>query len=278
MHLVRPGWMKRGKPVLLLITLPFLFFSGCAGPAVSSQNQATGTPTGKITLNVSAAASLTDVLNPVDSLYTQSNPGVQISPNYASSGTLQQQIEQGAPCDVFISAGAAQMDKLQSEGLIVTGTRRVLLNNTLVLVVPEDSTLGLTSFNDLTSAKVGKVAIGDPASVPAGNYAIQAFDALGITAQVKPKEVLGNDVRQVLEYVETGNVEAGIVYLTDAMTSNKVKVVASAPAQINARIEYPVAVTSSSHNQKTAQDYIAFLSGAQAKAIFEKYGFAVAGK
>jgi molybdate transport system substrate-binding protein len=245
--------------VLVSIILVFSLF-GCSS----------ATP---VELNVSAAASLTDVLKEINALYVQENPNVTITPNFASSGTLQQQIEQGAPCDVFLSAAAAQMDNLQNGELILTDTRKNLLNNSVVLIVPVDSTLGITSFNDLATDKVTSVAIGDPKSVPGGKYAQQAFDALGITDQVQPKEILGNTMPQVLTYVETGNVEAGIVFATDALMSTKVIVVASAPAEINAKIVYPVAVIKASKNVNAAKAYIAFLFSDKAKAIFEKYGF-----
>jgi molybdate transport system substrate-binding protein len=123
-----------------------------------------------VTLNISAAASLTDALTEINNLYTKDNSNVTITPNFASSGTLQKQIEQGAPCDVFISAAAAQMDNLEKGSLIVTESRKNLLNNKVLLVVPADSTLGLTSFNDLTKETVKKIAMGDPKSVPAGTY------------------------------------------------------------------------------------------------------------
>jgi molybdate transport system substrate-binding protein len=228
-----------------------------------------------VTLNVSAASSLSDVLRAINVAYVARNPKVAITPNFASSGTLQTQIENGAPADVFISAAAAQMDNLKKKGLVVDETRKDLLNNRVVLVVPNDSTLGLTSLSDLALDKVKRIAIGEPKSVPAGTYAAQAFDQLGITAQVQPKEVLGADVRQVLTYVESGNVDAGIVYSSDALTSTKVKVVAAAPPEINARVVYPVAVVRASKVPEAARGYIDFLSGAQAKTLFEKYGFSL---
>lgn len=231
-----------------------------------------------VELNVSAAASLTDALKTINDLYMQANKNVKITTNFASSGTLQTQIEQGAPVDVFISAAATQMDNLQKEGLLLNDTRKDLLNNKIVLIVPNDSNLGLTDFKDLATDKVKKVAMGDPKSVPAGTYGLQAFDELGITAAVQPKEVLGADVRQVLTYVEGGNIDAGIVFSTDALTSSKVKVVASAPADINAKVVYPVAVIKASKNADAAKAYVNFLSGAQAKAVFEKYGFSLATK
>jgi molybdate transport system substrate-binding protein len=221
---------------------------------------------------------LTDALKAINDAYVKEFNIVKISANFASSGTLQTQIEQGAPADVFISAAAKQMDNLLQKGLILNETRQNLLYNKVVLIVPSDSTLGLASFNDLTLDKVKKLAIGDPKSVPAGDYAHQAFDLLGITAKVQPKEILGADVRQVLTYVEGGNVDAGIVYSTDALTSSKVKVVASAPDAINAKVVYPAAVVRASKNPEVAKHYLNFLFGAQAKTIFEKYGFTVVPK
>lgn len=246
-------------------------FAGVALLAVPLAVGACRTPA--VSINVSAAASLTDVLKAINTAYVSDNPNVTITPNFASSGTLQTQIENGAPADVFISADATQMDNLQKQNLLVNETRKDLINNRVVLVVPNDSTLGITSFSDLALEKVKKIAIGDPKSVPAGTYAGQAFDELGITAQVQPKEILGADVRQVLTYVESGNVDAGIVYSTDALTSTKVKVVASAPGDINARVVYLVAVIKATKNRDAAKSYIDFLFGTQAKGLFEKYGF-----
>ena len=144
-----------------------------------------------------------------------------------------------------------------------------------MLVIPTNSTLDITSFNDLVKDTVKQIAIGDPKSVPAGNYGQQAFDKLGITAQIQSKLVLASDVRQVLSYVESGNVDAGIVYATDAGISDKVKVVANAPDEINAKILYPAAVVKASKNTKIAEDYLKFLATKTAGDIFEKYGFSI---
>jgi molybdate transport system substrate-binding protein len=244
--------------------------AGCRAPVPQ--------PAAPVEISVAAAASLTDALGEVDGLYTGSHPNVTITPNFASSGTLQKQIEQGAPVDLFISAAATQMDSLQNENLIVAASRKNLLNNKVVLIVPTDSTLNLTSFSDLSGDQVKSVAIGDPKSVPAGTYGQQVLDLLGITAQVQPKMILGSDVRQVLNYVETGNVDAGIVYATDALVSTKVKVVANAPDEVNAKIVYPVAVIAASKNQAAAEDYEAFLLSTPAIAVFERYGFVAASK
>jgi molybdate transport system substrate-binding protein len=268
--------MKKGFTLLLFVIVAVLVVSmvGCQTTDTTTTPTSTANP---IKLNVSAAASLTDALKEINALYTQINPNVTIIPNFAGSGTLQKQIEQGAPADVFISAAAAQMDAIQKGQLILDHSRYNLLNNRVVLIVPNDSTLKITSFNDLVSTQVKQIAIGDPKSVPAGTYAQQAFDKLGITAQIQSKLVLGSDVRQVLTYVESGNVDAGIVYSTDAKTSDKVTVVANAPDDINVKIVYPVAVVKASKNPDAARDYENFLFSYQAEAVFEKYGFSMAG-
>jgi molybdate transport system substrate-binding protein len=230
-----------------------------------------------VTLNISAASSLSNVLTAINTLYAQTNPNVTFSTNFAASGTLQTQIENGAPADVFISAATAQMDNLQNGSLLVDTTRKNLLNNKLVMIVPNNSTLGLTSFSDMTLAKVTKIAIGDPKSVPAGTYAQAAFDKLGITAQIQSKFVLAANVTQVLTYVASGNVDVGFVYSTDALSSKQVKVVVQAPADINALIVYPAAVLKSSKDTFAAKAYLNFLFSDQAKVLFIQYGFTMAG-
>ncbi len=256
--------------LILLSSIVFLSIVSVTGAAACSSK-------GPATLDVSVAASLTDALKEINNLYAQGKPDMTITTNFASSGTLQTQIENGAPADVFISAAAIQMDNLQSRGLMLSGTRRNLLSNKVVLVVPVDSTLGITGFKDLAGDKVERVAIGDPKSVPAGAYGQQVLDDLGVTAGVRPKLIMGSDVRQVLSYVESGNVDAGIVYSTDARTSSKVTVVADAPDGINARVAYPAAVMRASKNPDAAKDYLKFLFSIQARGVFEKYGFSVAG-
>jgi molybdate transport system substrate-binding protein len=232
----------------------------------------------QVTLNVSSAASLTDALKAVNDLYTQQNENVTIVANFAASGTLQTQIEQGAPADVFISAAAKQMNALQTGGLIIDDTRQDLLNNKVVLVVPMNSTLNISSFMDLLNTDVKRIGIGDPEFVPAGTYGKQALEVLGIYEQLQDKLILASDVRQVLGYVEAGNVEAGIVYSTDAAITDGVKVVADAPDEVNSKIAYPVAVTKDSKNVEAAEIYISFLFNNEARGIFKKYGFSVVNK
>ncbi len=249
--------------IVLLVMSIFVGLTGCSSDE-------------KVTLNISAASSLTDVMGEINSLYTRQNHDVAITPNFESSGKLQIQIEQGAPVDIFISAGASQMDALQKGNLTLDGTRKNLLKNKIVLIVPNDSELEISDFNGLLSEEVSKIAIGDPASVPAGKYAKQAFEQLGIYDELESKFILCADVRQVLTYVEEGEVEAGIVYTTDALISNKVRVVAEGPAEVNAKIVYPVAVIKDSKNHDAAKKYEDFLFSNEAKAIFEEYGFVMA--
>ena len=261
--------MKRNRYIVALVLVWLLsLLAGVAGCKAAS-------PLPAFDLNVSAASSLTDALTEINTLYMQKNKNITIVANYAASGTLQKQIEQGAPADVFISAGAKQMQALQDEGLLLDGTRQNLLTNKVVLVVPIDSTLTMADFTGLTGASVQKIAIGDPESVPAGTYAKQAFDQLGIYDQIQSKLILCSDVKQVLSYVEAGNVDAGIVYATDAAISKKVKVVANAPAEVNAKVVYPLAAIKATKYADAARAYIAFLTTPEAKAIFEKYGFVV---
>ncbi|MDX2217311.1 MAG: molybdate ABC transporter substrate-binding protein [Oculatellaceae cyanobacterium bins.114] len=228
------------------------------------------------TLLIAAAASLQDALEELDPLFESANRGITVNYNFAASGPLQQQIEQGAPVDLFISAAARQMNALQEANLIVTNTRRNLLTNSLVLVVPRNSTLGLTGFRQLTNANVRRISLGEPRSVPAGQYAEEVFRNLGIWSQLQSKFVFGNSVRNVLGTVESGNADAGVVYTTDARISDQVRQVATAPDNLHSPIVYPMAVVSASRNQQAARTYAQFLTSRQAQAVFRRYGFGIA--
>ncbi len=226
-------------------------------------------------LTVSAAISLSNALQEIKSLYQSSQPSVNITYNFGASGALLQQIEQGAPVDVFFSAAAKQMDTLQQKNLLVPGTRRTLLTNSVALITPKNGP-ALADFKDLTRSQVQKIAIGEPRSVPAGQYAQEVLTNLKIFDALKPKLVYGNNVRQVLSYVETGNVDAGIVYITDAKQSNSVQVGAIALPNLHSPIVYPVAVLKDSKNVTAARNFVQFLSESQAQAVFQKYGFGLA--
>jgi molybdate transport system substrate-binding protein len=223
-------------------------------------------------LTISAAISLKDALDSARQLYISEHRDVRLAMNYGASGTLQLQIEQGAPVDIYISAGSEQMDLLSAKGLLSEGTRHDLLRNEIVLIVPK-RTNGVTSFRDLLKPAVKHVALGEPTSVPAGKYAEEVLAHFGIAQQVNVKAVLAKDVRQVLTYVETGNAEAGIVYATDALTSAEVSVVAKAPTDSHDPVIYPVAVIKGSKDVAAAEQFEEFLFAPSARAIFTKYGF-----
>ncbi len=223
-------------------------------------------------LTVSAATSLKDALTEIQSLLPQQLSNTTATYNFGASGALQQQIEQGAPADVFISAAKKQMDALQQKGLLLNETRTNLLRNQLVLIVPQNST-GITSFEDLKRDRVKKVALGEPKSVPAGQYAEEVLTALKIDQAVKPKAVYAKDVRQALNYVESGNADAGIVYLSDAKSSNTVKVVATAAENLHSPVIYPIAVLKRTQSPDAAKGFVQFLTSDRAKTVFEKYGF-----
>jgi molybdate transport system substrate-binding protein len=250
------------------------FLLGCQPNSVQP-NVSTSKPATQTVL-VSAAASLQDVLAKTDLLFEQSHPGLKVNHNFGASGALQQQIEQGAPSDVFIAAGQKQLDALQSKGLVMVQTRHNLLTNRLVLIVPTRSPLRLQGFQDLTDPKVKKIAVGEPKSVPAGQYTHELFKNLGILDQLKRKQVFSNSVRGVLAAVESGNVDAGVVYGTDAKISGQVRAIATANASLHSPIVYPVAILKNSQNIDSAKAYVQFLSSPVAQRMFQDAGFGVA--
>mgnify|MGYP001321920663 CR=1 FL=1 len=223
-----------------------------------------------VTLLVSAAASLTDAMSDIEKAYQEEHSNVSFEFNLGSSGSLQQQIEQGAPADLFISAAKGKMDALDEKDLIVKETRKDIVKNTLVLVVAKDNDT-IKSFEDLEKAKT--IAMGEPESVPAGKYASEALTSLNLLDKVKSKLVYAKDVRQVLAYVESGDAEAGLVYQTDANISDKVKVAAVADESLHSSLVYPAAVVKDSKNQEQAKAFVDFLSSDKAAAVFEKHGF-----
>ena len=227
-------------------------------------------------LTVSAAASLKDSIEEIKPLYQQEHPESEIIYNFASSGSLQRQIEQGAPVDVFISAATSKMDALEKQSLLLTETRRDLLKNQMVLITPTDhnkNNLKLDNFDDLTNKEITTIALGQPESVPAGKYAQEVLNSFKITNQVNSKTVYGKDVRQVLNYVATGNVDAGIVYRTDAQVSDNVQIVATAPETSHSPVIYPVAVIQNSDYPEAATELVEFLTTPETQAVFENHGF-----
>ena len=239
---------------------------------MTSSIRATAAQNAASSITVSAAVSLKDALDAIRPAFAKQWPNIAIHYNLGASGTLQQQIEQGAPVDVYISASPAQMDSLDNQGLLLAGTRRDLLRNTLVLIVPTGATQ-VSDFKDLIKPSVKIVAIGEPQTVPAGKYAQEVLTHFGLYKSLGAKLVLAKDVRQVLTYVASGNADAGIVYATDAKITTQVKVAATAPEDSHAPIVYPVAVLKDTKNAEGAKAFAGFLSSQVAQSIFEKYGF-----
>jgi molybdate transport system substrate-binding protein len=253
--------------------LPIFLSALIAGSLGPSATLAQKSP--NVSLTVSAAISLKDALDEVAKLYEQNHSGATLLYTYGGSGTLQHQIEQGAPVDIFFSAAEKQMDSLQTEHLIIPATRHDIVRNALVLVTPSDDD-SIKDFADLTRTSVKTVALGEAATVPAGMYAKETLQHLGLFDAIQRKVVYAKDVRQVLAYVETANADAGIVYRTDALTTKKVRIAADAPADSHEPIVYPAAVVSATKSEAAAREFLEFLAGAEARAIFVKYGFSAA--
>lgn len=224
-------------------------------------------------LTVSAAASLKEAFTEIGNLYTR-RTGRGVNFNFGASGALQKQVESGAPVDVFASAGAKQMDDLAARGLIDTSTRLDFARNTLALVVPNDSTLDLSALADLADPRVKKVAVGNPRTVPAGQYAEQAFGRAGLSDALRDKLVVAEDVRQVLDYVARGEVDAGLVYATDARAAGeRVRVAAVAAEDTHDPILYPAAVVRDSGRKRAAREFVDFVAGEEGQSVLRRYGF-----
>jgi molybdate transport system substrate-binding protein len=232
----------------------------CALPLLAAAQQ----------LTVSAAASLTDAFRAIGARFEAAQPGVTVRFNFAASGVLVQQIVQGAPVDVFASADQETMDRGVAQKAIAADTRRDFASNTLVLVTPPDSPV--QRLADLAGPAVKRIAIGKVASVPVGRYTQQALGSAQLWSALSPKLVFADNVRQVLDYVARGEVEAGFVYRTDAeIAKGRVRMAATVGG--HAPITYPAAAVADSRQPALARDFIGFLHGAEAQAILAKHGF-----
>lgn len=251
-----------------------IFVAVCFGMGACGNAHAPNQP---ITLTISAAVSLKAPLQTIGESYERSHPEQRVVCNFGASGTLQHQIEQGAPVDIFISAGEAQMDALERDSLLVAGTRRDLLGNQLVLIVPAKEQR-VKSFADLTKGGVKSIAMGDPQVVPAGMYAKETLQSLNLLPKIAGKLVYAQDVRQALAYVETGNADAGLVYVTDARISTAVRVVAAAPDDSHLPILYPITLLKDSKSPQAARALLDTIESTDSLNEFEKYGFTPASK
>ena len=226
-------------------------------------------------INVFAASSLTDALTQIAiaARYHGAEYADHLTFNFAASSTLARQIEEGAPADIFFSADDQQMDRLQKSGHVATETRRTLLSNSLVVIAPADSPLNIKSPVDLKA--VARIALADPNIVPVGVYTRAYLSRLDLWDAIAPKVIPVENVRAALAAVESGNVDAGFGYATDARGSKKVKVVFAVPADEEPRISYPAAVVKGTRNRETAEKFLEFLQSDTATKIFEAHGFIV---
>lgn len=225
------------------------------------------------TVTVSAAASLGGVMAELKSGFEAHTPGVQVLVNLGSSGALARQIEQGAPVDLFLAAAPAPVDRLVQLGLVEPGSAWTVATNRVVLVRARSGVTPLAGWRDLDG--VERIALGNPEHVPAGQYGLAVLQALGLNEKLRNRLVYGEDVRQVLRFVESGEVGAGIVYSTDARSSSKLTLVAEAPPGSHPAIRYPMALLKNAPNQLAARQLADFLRSDRGREVFVRHGFGV---
>lgn len=281
------------KTIALLLCLVMLFaLTACASktePAAepAGSEEAAGTEAEEVTLYVFAAASMTETLDQIIALYKAVAPNVTIVPTYDSSGTLKTQIQEGAQCDIFISAAQKQMNQLDAakdaeggneEGLdfVLSDTRVDLLENKVVLAVPDANPKGIETFADLGTDKLSLLCIGNE-DVPVGAYSLEILNALGIMDALESsgKLTYGSNVKEVTTQVKEGTVDAGIIYATDAFSA-ALTVVDQATSDLCRQVIYPAAVLNITENEQAARDFLAFLQSDEAMTVFQSVGFAPA--
>lgn len=258
---------------LLMASLLSLSVIGCSSSPKDSTNNNSATEENTLSadLTISAAASLKEAMAELEPMFTEKNPKVTLTFNFGASGSLQQQIEQGAPSDLFISAGKKQMTALADKDLLLEDTNKDLVKNRLVLISTDNTSI--TSLEDLTSDKVKQIAVGEPTSVPAGKYADEVLNNLGIKSEVESKLVFAKDVKEVLAWSTSENADAGFVYLSDALNNDSAKIIEIISEDLHSPITYPVAVIKDSKNIDAAKAFEDFLFTDEAQKVFEKYGY-----
>lgn len=220
-------------------------------------------------VNLSVAASLKEVINELSDNFAKKHPGVKFIKNYGASGALSKQVESGAPADVFISANLEWMEYLKNKKMVDTSSIRTFGYNTLVFAGAPGKA---SSMQDLI--KLERIAIGSPKSVPAGEYATEAFKKAGIDKQLEKKLVMAKDVRECLMYAERGEVDGAFVYKSDALQAKQAKILFTVPQGLYSRVTYPMALTVAGVKNKDAAAFFAYLHGDEAKSMLAKYGFA----
>jgi molybdate transport system substrate-binding protein len=234
------------------------------GPGISAAQE----------LTLSVAISMKEAVGEIGRRFLQSRSGVRLSYNFGGSGELQQQIEAGAPVDVFVSAADRQIDELDRKGLILSGSRRTFARNALAVVVPADTGLTITRAADLLQPRVRRIGIGNPRTVPAGQYAEECLRRLGLLDGVRDRLVFGENVRQVLEYVVRGEVDAGFVYATDVrLRAALVKEAFRPPHDSYPPVTYPAAVLAGTRYPDLGRAFIALLGGREGQEVLGRLGF-----
>lgn len=264
---------KKLSFILVLLMIFSIALTGCTKQE-KKVNESQDPSDEAVEINISAAASLTDALTELQTDYAKKS-NAKLMFNFGGSGALQQQIQEGAPCDLFLSASKENMDNLEKAGLIVKETRKDLLGNTLTLIASKDKKGKIKDEKSLLNDDVKSISIGVPESVPAGKYAKESFQNLGTWDKIQSKLILSKDVRQVLEYVDSGNVDCGIVYKSDALLLKTGSIVNDLPEDSHSKIVYPAAIMKDAKQTRAAKAFYKFLQSDQAKNVFEKYGFKV---
>jgi len=262
---------SRSIPFFISIILVVSFSAGCS--LNKEQAAANNSPAARTELIISAAASLTDALKEIQKAYEGNHTNIKLNFNFGASGTLAQQIIQGAPVDLFLSASTVHMKSLVDQQFIDASHQRNLLMNELVVIIPADRKVTVHKNEDLAKEEIKHVAIGIPETVPAGTYAKEALLHGNMWGPLQSRIVQGKDVRQVLTYVATGNAEAGFVYKTDALTSKKVTIAFHVDPQTYTTVEYPVGIIKATKHSKEALDFYTYLRSEEAQAVFVKFGF-----
>lgn len=279
--------MKKFLALTLALSMALALCACGSKPAESSAAASAETSAAPVTLNVFAAASMTETLNEIIAQYKTVAPNVTITPTYDSSGTLYTQIKEGADCDLFISAAQKQMNQLDGSlkadtdknpdglDLIDTATRKNILENKVVLVVPKDNLANIKSFKDLANAKL--IALGN-SDVPVGSYSLEILQSLGLdikALEAAGKVSYGSNVKEVTTQVTQGSVDCGIVYATDAYSAG-LTVVDTATKDMCKQVVYPAAVLKASKNADAAKAFLSYLTTDEAMKVFEKVGFTAA--
>ena len=255
-------YRSRGGSIACALTLGVITLLSTAHAAVSAE------------LTLSVAISMKEAVEELGRRFVSGHPGVRLLYNFGASGELQKQIEAGAPVDLFISAASRQMDELQQRGLIVDSSRRTFARNVLTVIKPSDSTVDLAKPADLLGPRVQRIVIGNPKTVPVGQYAEESLRALGLWERVQPKLVLVENVRQALDYVARGEVDAGFVYTTDVVVRLERVKEAFRPSEDTYRpVTYPVAIVKGSKESSLAQAFIDLLVGPEGQAVLGRLGF-----